>query len=240
MKKVRKALKWLFLVLLLAVVGIGSAVTVKGYQMYRQAIQQESVQEMAARIRENPSYTSLEELPEMYLDAVVSVEDHRFYSHKGIDPIAIARALWNDIKAGKLVEGGSTITQQLAKNQYFTQKKEFTRKIAEVFMVSEIEKELDKKEILELYLNSIYFGEGYYCVRDASLGYFGKEPKDMTDYESTMLAGIPNAPSAYSYNKHPEMAEKRQDKVVEQMVEREYLTTEEATEILSQREAGNE
>lgn len=221
---------------LLICLGIGSYFTMQGYEMYREAKAEMTVAEMAENIREKPGFTSIEELPEMYLDAVVSVEDHRFYKHGGIDPIAIARALWNDIKAGAMIEGGSTITQQLAKNQFFTQEKKLTRKLAEVFMVQDIERELSKEEILELYVNSIYFGDGYYCVRDASIGYFGKEPVEMDDYECTMLAGIPNAPSAYAYSKNRELAEKRQKKVVEQMVEREYLTTEEATEILENRE----
>lgn len=129
------------------------------------------------------------------MDAVVAVEDHRFEQHWGIDLIAIGRAAWNNLISWSLREGGSTITQQLAKNMYFTQEKSFIRKIAEMFMAFRLENTYTKDKILELYVNSIYFGDGYYCVRDASRGYFGKEPIDMTGYESTLLAGIPNAPS---------------------------------------------
>lgn len=103
----------------------------------------------------------------MYINAVISVEDHRFYSHHGIDMIAIGRATINDIKAMRLVEGGSTITQQLAKNIYFTQEKKITRKIAEVFMAFTIEKNYSKDQILELYLNTSYFGDGYQTVKEA-------------------------------------------------------------------------
>lgn len=117
-----------------------------------------------------------DELPRLYRDAVVAVEDHRFYSHGGVDFIALCRALWNDVCAGAFVEGGSTITQQLAKNLYFTQEKVLTRKAAEAFMAWAIEKQYTKDEILELYVNSIYFGSGYYNVRQASEGYFGKAP----------------------------------------------------------------
>ena len=148
--------------------------------------------------------------------------------------IAIARALWHDIQAGKMVEGGSTITQQLAKNQFFTQKKELTRKIAEVFMVREIEKLYEKDEILELYINSIYYGEGYYCIYDASMGYFGKEPIDLTARECTLLAGIPNAPSVYAPTANPDLALQRQRQVVQDMVTWGYLTQEEAAAILPQ------
>lgn len=123
------------------------------------------------------------------------MEDHRFEQHWGIDLIAIGRAAWNNLISWSLREGGSTITQQLAKNMYFTQEKSFIRKIAEMFMAFRLENTYTKDKILELYVNSIYFGDGYYCVRDASRGYFGKEPIDMTGYESTLLAGIPNAPS---------------------------------------------
>jgi len=163
-------------------------------------------------------------MPELYLDAVVAVEDHRFEQHLGIDLIAIGRAAWNNLTSWSLREGGSTITQQLAKNMYFTQEKSFIRKIAEMFMAFRLESSYTKDEILELYLNSIYFGDGYYCVRDASQGYFGKDPIDMTDYESTLLAGIPNAPSVYSLTANPDLAEQRQQYVIQQMVKYGYIS----------------
>ena len=130
------------------------------------------------------------------------------------------------------MEGGSTITQQLAKNLYFTQEKKVERKVAEVFMAVELEKEYSKKDILELYVNSIYFGNNYYCVKDASMGYFGKEPGKMTEYESTLLAGIPNAPSVYALTANPDLAAQRQRQVLEKMIKYKYLTSEEAEKIL--------
>ena len=110
------------------------------------------------------------------------------------------------------------------------------RKIAEIFMAIAMEKEFTKEEILELYVNHIYFGDGYDCVREASLGYFQKEPGQMNDYESTLLAGIPNAPSAYAPTKNPELAKQRQQHVLETMVKNEMLTEEEQKEILTQAE----
>ena len=184
-----------------------------------------------AEIQSKPSYTPVTDLPQVYLDAVVAVEDKRFYKHPGIDVISIARAIKNDIEAGQLIEGGSTITQQLAKNMYFDQERSITRKVAEVFMAFKLERNYSKKEILELYVNNIYFGDTYYCVADACQGYFGKEPKDMDSYESTMLAGIPNAPSAYSPDVSLELAHQRQQKVVWSMVRQKYLTQEEADQI---------
>lgn len=100
-------------------------------------------------------------------------------------------------------------------------------------MALALERKYSKKEILELYVNSIYFGDGYYCVADASMGYFGKAPKDMTDYECTMLAGTPNAPSAYAPTVNPELARQRQKKVLDSMVEEKYLTREEADAIVT-------
>lgn len=172
----------------------------------------------------------------MYINAVISVEDHRFYKHNGIDIIAIGRAVVNDIKAMSFVEGGSTIEQQLSKNIYFTQEKKITRKIAEIFMTFDIEKNYKKDEILELYLNTSYFGDGYYTVKEACRGYFGKELNEMTDYECILLAGIPNAPSVYAPTKNPDLAKKRQRQVIDKMIEYGYLTREEAEGIINQGE----
>lgn len=170
----------------------------------------------------------------MYINAVISVEDHRFYKHNGIDIIAIGRAVVNDIKAMDFVEGGSTITQQLCKNIYFTQEKKITRKIAEVFMAFKIESNYEKKEILELYINTSYFGEGCYTVEEASNKYFGKEPKNMTDSECIMLAGIPNAPSVYNPIENSKLAKQRQKQVIDKMIKYKYLTQDKANEILNQ------
>ena len=112
------------------------------------------------QLREQEDYTKIDDMPQIYLKAVVSVEDHRFYKHFGIDVISIGRAFVNDINKMKFVEGGSTITQQLAKNIYFTQDKKIVRKVAEIFMEFSIESNYNKDEILELYLNTSYFGNG--------------------------------------------------------------------------------
>ena len=131
------------------------------------------------------------------------------------------------------VEGGSTITQQLAKNMYFTQEKIIERKIAEVFMAWQIESNYSKEDIFELYVNTIYFGDGYYTVKDACKGYFNKELDEMTDYECILLAGIPNAPSVYAPTKNPDLAKQRQKQVMRKMIENGLLTEEEANEILN-------
>ena len=232
MKRLKKLIKRLFLLTVVVIVIAGCVLAGSGYKMYRDALNHQGLESKVAEIQSNPSYTTLSEMPELYLDAVVAVEDHRFEQHLGIDLIAIGRAAWNNLTSWSLQEGGSTITQQLAKNMYFTQKKSFIRKIAEVFMAFRLESSYTKDEILELYVNSIYFGDGYYCVRDASQGYFGKDPIDMTGYESTLLAGIPNAPSVYSLTANPDLAEQRQRYVVQQMVRNGYISEEEGQELL--------
>ncbi len=219
----KKLILSLILLLFTGALCAGGYLTFKGYNYYKEALEGKSLEEMALEIRSIDNYTTIDDLPEMYKNAVISVEDKRFYDHNGIDLIAIARALYHDIKAGSFIEGGSTITQQLAKNQYFSQEKDITRKIAEVFMAFDIEKTFTKDEILELYVNSIYFGDGYYCVADASEGYFHKPPKEMNDDEATLLAGVPNAPSVYAPTVNPELARERQKQVILQMIDCGYF-----------------
>ena len=229
-----KYLKKILLILLLIILSITALLVGKGYEMYREAIKETPLEEKVNEIKSRENYTELSELPETYINAVISVEDHRFYKHSGIDVIAIGRAVVNNIKTMSFAEGGSTITQQIAKNEYFTQEKKMTRKIAEVFMAFKIEKNYDKDEILELYINTIYFGNGYYNIKDAAMGYFGKLPKDMTDGQCIMLAGIPNAPSVYAPTENLELAKQRQKQVMEKMIKYGYLTQEEADKILNE------
>lgn len=227
-----KIVKRIIIFIILVVALIVALLTYKGYTMYKEALDEISVVDKVASIKEDKNYTKIEDMPQFYLDAVIAVEDRRFYDHGAIDFVAIGRAIWTNIKSFELREGGSTITQQLAKNIYFTQEKTALRKIAEVFMAYEIEKNCDKDEILELYVNTSYFGDGYYCVKEAANGYFDKEPIDMNEYESSLLAGIPNAPSVYAPTKNPDLAAQRQRQVLEKMVKYEYITEEEKEKIL--------
>lgn len=217
MKKWKKMAAGLSAAVMCAVLGTGFTVIRDGYDLYQTAVEMQSLDDKICEVQSQEGYTMIDALPETYLDAVVSVEDHRFYKHIGLDFIAIGRAVIHDLKAGRFVEGGSTITQQLAKNLYFSQEKKMERKIAEVFVAFDLEEQYSKDEILELYVNSIYFGDGYDNVGQASEGYFGKEPAEMTIYESTLLAGIPNAPSKYAPTKNLQLAEKRQKQVIRRM-----------------------
>ena len=215
-------MKWLKriikLVLLIAIL-TAAVVMWQGYRMYSDALEQQPLAEKVEQIRDEPGYTAMDQLPQTYIDAVAAVEDHRFRKHHGVDIISIGRAIKINIMAGELKEGGSTITQQLAKNMYFTQSKELVRKIAETFMALRIERDYSKDEIMELYVNTIYFGDGYYGIRAASEGYYGVEPRDLSDWQCTMLAGIPNAPSVYAPTVNPDLAAERQQYVIEKMKE---------------------
>ncbi len=229
-----KFFKRIIMLIIFIIIAVLSVFVYQGYELFQEAIIETSIEEKIEEIKsENPNYIKYENLPEDYINAIVAVEDRRFFEHNGIDIVSITRAIIKNIQAMSLEEGGSTITQQLAKNTYFTQKKELTRKVAEVFMAFEYENACTKEEILELYVNTIYFGDGYYCVYDASQGYFDKDPKDMNLYESTLLAGIPNAPSVYAPTKNPELAKERQAQVLSKMVKYEYLSQDDADKVLT-------
>ena len=210
-KMVKRVLLGLALIAGLACAVLG----VRGYQMYRSALQEKSIEEAVAELHAQPGYTSVDELPQVYLDAVVAIEDHRFYTHCGIDIISICRAAWNDLRTMSLEEGGSTITQQVAKNLFLTQEKEFTRKVAEVFLAFDLEATCSKREILELYVNSSYFGLGCTGIGQAAPQMLGVVPGDMTLEQAALMAGIPNEPSLYSSDR--QAAEARRDVVLMQM-----------------------
>lgn len=230
MKTIKRILLLCFIVFVVA-----AGVQIKGgYDKYKDALEERPLVDVITELQSKENYTQYEDVPEIYYKALVAVEDRRFYKHNGFDIIGSARAIYNDIKAWELLEGGSTISQQLAKNLYFPQDNTLQRKIAEVFMAMEIEREYEKEDVLEFYVNGIYYGSGYYSIYDASMGYFDKEPKDMTDFECTLLVGIPNAPSIYSLNVRPDLAKQRQKKVIECMVEVEYITDDEGKGILGE------
>ena len=221
-------------VILVLFILIGGFYSVKGYQMYQNAIKDTPISNIAGTICAEEHFTRYDELPSIYIDAVISTEDKRFLSHPGIDPLAIGRAVWTDITSLSFAEGGSTITQQIAKNQLFTQEKKVERKFAEIFAALALEREYSKEELFEIYVNTIYFGSGHYGIYDAAQGYFGKSPSELTDYEAVMLAGIPNAPSNYSPDVSMELAQKRMASVLEKMTDCEKITKEQADHILTQ------
>lgn len=233
---VGKILLRLFAILFCFGILFGAFFGIKGYRMYREATAERSIEEAMEEIQAGDHFVKYSELPQFYINAVISVEDHRFMEHPGIDFIAICRAALADIRTCSFKEGGSTITQQLVKNQFFTQDKILERKAAEVFAVLDIEGNYSKEEIFELYVNTIYFGGEYYGIYDAAKGYFGKIPAELSDYEAVMLAGLPNAPSAYSPDVNMELASKRVEQVLDSMVRNKLLTQKEADDLHSKNE----
>jgi len=162
-------------------------------------------------------YARYDELPAYLVEALVAVEDTRFFEHHGINPDAIIRAILTDLKAGRFVEGGSTLTQQLIKNKLLSNEKKLARKLKEAILALKIERELTKEQILERYLNEIYFGNGYYGVKTASKGFFHKELNMLTLKECAILVGLPNAPSYLNPAKHYKRALSRANSVLYRM-----------------------
>ena len=168
--------------------------------------------------------TPLREVPQHLIDAVLAVEDTRFFEHPGLDIWGIFRATWTNFKRGGKVEGASTITQQLARSLFLTPERTFRRKIRELFLALKMEFILTKDQILEMYLNQIYFGHGAYGVGTASLTYFGKALSELQLHESAFLAGLLKAPNTYSPYKNYDLAKQRQEHVLGRMVQAGFLT----------------
>lgn len=164
------------------------------------------------------------DLPKYVVQAFVAAEDSRFFEHKGLDFQGISRAFFKNLRAGRIVQGGSTITQQVARALYLSPEKRYVRKIKEAFLAYKIDHYLTKEEILNLYLNHIYLGHGTYGVEAAAQGYFGKSARHLTLPEAAILAGLPKAPSAYSPFTHFDKARQRQAYVLERMEEDGYIT----------------
>lgn len=230
-----KFIRRLLLFILVIIIIIGSVLYLNGNKLYKEKLSEISLENKVSSVREISNFIKLNSLPTYYKDAVVSVEDRRFFSHGTIDFIALARATFSNIKQKDFKEGGSTITQQTAKNLYLIKEKDVSnRKVAEFLIGRDLEKKYNKDEILELYVNTIYFGDGYYGIQEASKGYFNKDAKDLTLYEATMLAGVPNAPSLYAPTINFHLTQSRQKKVVSSMVETGTLSQEEADKLYTQ------
>src|SRR3989449_527732 len=164
-------------------------------------------------------FVPLAHIPQTLRDAVIATEDRRFYSHFGIDPIGVARAVWQNYRRGRIVEGGSTITQQLTKVLFLTPDKSLERKMKEAALALELERRYSKDRILEMYMNQIYFGNGAYGVEAAARTYFGKSVTELSLKDAALLAGLPRAPSTYSPFEHPEAAKRRREVVLRRLVE---------------------
>ncbi|MFH1540259.1 MAG: penicillin-binding protein 1A [Elusimicrobiota bacterium] len=185
---------------------------------------------IAELFTEKRTAVPLFQIPKDMINAMISIEDTRFFKHWGVDPYRILGAFVSNLKAGKVIEGGSTITQQLSKVIFLSRKKTLARKIKEVILAIQLERDYSKYEILEIYLNQIYFGNGAYGVATAAKVYFGKNVTELTLEECALLAGLPKAPSVYSPFKNPEKAIQRRAVVLERMHAVGFITDEQKKE----------
>lgn len=234
MKKALKIILRVVLALAGLVVIVVGYFAIRGAVMWNGAKSALSVTQAAQNARAAEGYVTFEELPEFYVNAVISVEDRRFFKHNGISLRSIARAAFYDVKTRSLDQGGSTITQQVAKNVWFSEEKKLERKFAEVWAAFALESKLSKNEIFELYVNTIYFGSDCYGISSAAEWYFGKKPSELSEYECAMLAGLPNAPSVYSLDASPELARQRLEQVLDSMQANGTLTEEKAQELIAE------
>ncbi|HEY6008637.1 MAG TPA: biosynthetic peptidoglycan transglycosylase, partial [Geobacteraceae bacterium] len=179
----------------------------------------------AGRILSEKRYwVSIDRIPAFLQKAVVAVEDARFYEHNGIDVRGIARALVKDVVKGKMAEGGSTITQQLVKNKFLSGEKTIDRKVKEGILAMEFERTYTKKQILEMYFNEIYYGNGAWGIAQAARLYFDKNPEELTDAECSLLAGVQKAPGRYNPLGKPSDVVRRRDVVLARMADLNMIT----------------
>ncbi len=178
--------------------------------------------------KENRALVPLREIPRYMQQATVAIEDHRFWRHRGISPRDMLRAAWVNAVGGQVKQGASTITQQLVRNVWLTYARTWDRKFKEILLAIEVERCFSKQEILEMYLNEIYYGHGAYGVGTAAAIFFGKRPDELTLGEAALLAGLPKAPAYYSPFNHPQRAQRRRREVLAAMQEQGYITADQA------------
>ena len=229
-----KILKKVLLVLLIIFLVLLSILFFIGYGYYSKVLKEKPLVDRISEITNKEHFVKFDDMNKNYINAVIAIEDHRYYDHGPVDFIAIARALFTNIKEKDFDEGGSTITQQVSKNVLFTQERTLARKLGEVFGAFDLEKNYSKNEIFEIYVNTAYFGEGYYGIYAASKGYYKKEPKDLTLNEASMLAGVPNAPSVYAPTVNPGLAKQRQKQVLNSMLQYGYISESDKSKVLDE------
>lgn len=223
-RKIITLVKWMIFLSILSGLTFVSIKTFQGYNLYKKTMDEVNLNEVFLAYQSQEGYVTLEEISPFFLDALVAVEDHRFYEHTGFDEIAFFRAVLRNISEKSYAAGGSTITQQLSKNLFFTFDKTLERKIAELIVAKKIEKTFEKNDILEMYVNIIYYGDGYVGIEAASQGYFRKSALSLSNGESIILAGLPQAPSIYALRQHLERGISRGDDVINAMVEKDFIT----------------
>ena len=200
MKLMKKLTTSLFQLVLLAAFAAVIYFGLSGWIMYRECITESPIEEVVQEIRNREDYVTLDEISPAYVEALLESEDRIFYSHHGFNPVSTLRALVTNIQEGYYAEGGSTITQQLAKNLYFSFDKKLERKVAELFVAWEIEEALEKDEILEIYLNIIYYGENCYGIEEAAQHYYAVSAMDLNEEQIEALVVTIKSPNNYNPN----------------------------------------
>src|SRR6185312_14483749 len=248
-KRKRSSLKRLFLLPLYAVAAAGAGVA--GLMVYYSVIYPDP---LSLRPKENApfvrvlardgsvitergggdDYVPLDLLPRYVPDAVIATEDQRFYDHHGVDPLGMVRAAITNLREGRTVQGGSTLTQQLAKNLYLSSDRTFARKLEEFTLALWLESRLSKSDILELYLNRVYLGSGAYGIDAAARRYFSKPARSLTLAEAAMIAGLLRAPSKFSPLSNPGLARARAKLVLSQMQDAGFITEDEERKALDE------
>ena len=226
----------IILLMLIVVSSFGAYLLKMGYDTYQIDREKKPVAMMrTAIIEEVADYVEYEDISPAFINSIVAIEDHRFFQREGIDFVSLARALYSTF-IKKMPQGGSTITQQLAKNYYYSFVLTLDQKMAEFFFLYEIEKTYSKKEIIEMYLNIIYYGDGYYGISQAAKGYFDKEPSELDLFEGSLLAGVINAPSIYNLSTGKKLAIKRQISVINALYRNGYIDESTQSELLARGE----
>lgn len=192
-----------------------------------------NIEETVKSLRADQGWVKLNKIPDHTRKALLAIEDHNFYNHGALDFTGIARAAFTNLRAGEVQQGGSTLTQQMVKNVFLSSEQTFTRKAEEAILATRVEQKYSKDEILEMYFNTTYFGDGAYGIRDAAKKYFNKEPGRLTIPESAMLAAMPYAPSALNPYENPGGCAKRARLVLKEMLKYGYIDNTEYNAALS-------
>lgn len=207
-----------------------SILVYRGYRQYKDAISERPITQRIQEIETREDFVPYDQLPNDLVQATLAIEDHRFFHHHGIDYLATARALFQNI-VGYQRSGGSTITQQLAKNLYFDYEPSITRKIAEVFVAHDLERMYTKEQLFSYYVNIINYGDGYIGISAAADGYFHVTSDQLNLNQCTLLAGLPQSPANYQLSNHFDRALKRQKQVLQAMVDQDMISLKEMNQI---------
>ena len=229
----KKFIKGLLVLIVILFIGISGTLGYIGYYRYKKEIQRKPISEVVLEYTSKDDYVDFNDIDEDFVNAVVSVEDKRFFERKGYDYVAFIRAMRNNFILKSFVEGGSTISEQIAKNLYLNgQVRAIEEKIAEIFIMLDLEKQYSKEELFALYANMNYYGDAYWGIKQASSGYYDKECDDLSLAQAAILAGIPNAPAVYQLSSGYDLAKNRQEKVLKSMLNNGYISQEELEQAL--------